>query len=62
MLRVGFEPTILVFERAKTFPTLDRSVNVIGVLDLIILIILSGVVVCCVTYKTGFRLDLLTPY
>jgi hypothetical protein len=27
---VGFEPTILMFERAKIFPALDRVVTVIG--------------------------------
>jgi hypothetical protein len=27
---VGFEPTIAVFERAKTFHALDRVANVIG--------------------------------
>jgi hypothetical protein len=27
---VGYEPTIPVFERAKTFHTLDPSANVIG--------------------------------
>jgi hypothetical protein len=27
---VGFEPTILVFERAKTFHALDRAAAVIG--------------------------------
>jgi hypothetical protein len=27
---VGFEPTIPVFERAKTVHTLDRATNVIG--------------------------------
>jgi hypothetical protein len=30
MLWVGFEPTIPVFERAKTFHTLDRAAIVIG--------------------------------
>jgi hypothetical protein len=30
MPRVGFEPTILVFERAKTVHALDRAATVIG--------------------------------
>jgi hypothetical protein len=30
MLRVGFEPTISVFEWAKTIHALDRAANVIG--------------------------------
>jgi hypothetical protein len=30
MPRVGFEPTILAFERAKTVHTLDRAATVIG--------------------------------
>jgi hypothetical protein len=30
MLRVGFEPTIAVFELAETVHTLDRTVAVIG--------------------------------
>jgi hypothetical protein len=30
MPRVGFEPTIPVFNRAKTFHALDRTVTVIG--------------------------------
>jgi FAD synthase len=30
MLRVGFEPTIQAFERAKTVHTLDRAATVIG--------------------------------
>jgi hypothetical protein len=30
MLRLGFEPTILVFERAKTVHPLDRAATVIG--------------------------------
>jgi hypothetical protein len=30
MPRVGFEHTILVFERAKSFHTLDHTANVIG--------------------------------
>jgi hypothetical protein len=30
MLRVGFEPTIPVFERAKTVHVLDRAATVIG--------------------------------
>jgi hypothetical protein len=32
MPRVGFEPTITVFERAKTVHALDRAVTVIGTL------------------------------
>jgi hypothetical protein len=28
--RVGFEPTILVFERAKTFRALDLAAIVVG--------------------------------
>jgi hypothetical protein len=31
MPRVGFEPTILVFDRAKTVHALDRAANVMGV-------------------------------
>jgi hypothetical protein len=31
MLRVGFEPTIPVLERAKTVHALDRAVTVIGI-------------------------------
>jgi hypothetical protein len=30
MPKVGFEPTISVFERAKTVPALDRAAAVIG--------------------------------
>jgi hypothetical protein len=30
MPRVGFEPTIPVFERAKTIHVLDRAATVIG--------------------------------
>jgi hypothetical protein len=30
MPRVGFEPTIVVFERAKTVHVLDRAATVIG--------------------------------
>jgi hypothetical protein len=30
MLQVGFEPTIAVFERAKTVHALDRGAIVIG--------------------------------
>jgi hypothetical protein len=30
MPRVGFEPTIPVFGRAKTFRTLDRAATVVG--------------------------------
>jgi hypothetical protein len=30
MPRVGFEPTISVFEKAKTFHALDRAATVIG--------------------------------
>jgi hypothetical protein len=30
MVRVGFEPTILLFERAKTFHSLNRAATVIG--------------------------------
>jgi hypothetical protein len=30
MLRVGFEPTILAFERAKAYRVLERAVTVIG--------------------------------
>jgi hypothetical protein len=30
MLRVGFEPRIPVFERAKTVHALDRAATVIG--------------------------------
>jgi hypothetical protein len=33
MPRVGFEPTIPVFERAKTVHALDRAATVIGVLQ-----------------------------
>jgi hypothetical protein len=35
MSRVGFEPMILVFGRAKTFHALNRTVTVIGSLELI---------------------------
>jgi hypothetical protein len=31
MRRVGFEPTVPVFERAKTIHALDRAVTLIGV-------------------------------
>jgi hypothetical protein len=31
---VGFEPTILVFERAKTVRALDRAATVIGVIKI----------------------------
>jgi hypothetical protein len=30
MSRVGFEPTILLFQRMKTFHALDRAATVIG--------------------------------
>jgi hypothetical protein len=30
MPRVGFEPTIPVFQRAKTVHALDRAANVVG--------------------------------
>jgi hypothetical protein len=30
MLRVGYEPTVPVFERAKTVHALDRAATVIG--------------------------------
>jgi hypothetical protein len=30
MPRMGFESTIPLFERAKTFPALDRAANIIG--------------------------------
>jgi hypothetical protein len=33
MPRVGFEPTIPVFERAKTFNALDRAASVTHGLD-----------------------------
>jgi hypothetical protein len=33
MLRVGFEPTIQMFERAKTVHALDPAVTVIGSID-----------------------------
>jgi hypothetical protein len=32
MPEVGFEPTIPVFERAKTVQALDRAVTVIGII------------------------------
>jgi hypothetical protein len=34
MPEVGFEPTIPVFERAKTVHALDRATTVIGIMDL----------------------------
>jgi hypothetical protein len=34
MPRVRFEPTVSVFERAKTVHALDRAANVIGILRL----------------------------
>jgi hypothetical protein len=34
MPRVGFEPTIRVFERAKTVHVLDRGATVIGLLNI----------------------------
>jgi hypothetical protein len=37
MSRVGFEPTIPVFEGANTFDALDGAAIVIGTLDLIVL-------------------------
>jgi hypothetical protein len=33
MPRAGFEPTILVFERAKTVHALDRAATLIGTED-----------------------------
>jgi hypothetical protein len=33
MPRLGFEPTIPVIERAKTFHVLDRAATVIGMLE-----------------------------
>jgi hypothetical protein len=33
MSQVGFEPTILVFEQARTFRALDHATTVIGTLD-----------------------------
>jgi hypothetical protein len=33
MPRVGFEPTIQMFERAKMVHALDRAANVIGSMD-----------------------------
>jgi hypothetical protein len=36
MLQVGFEPTIPVFERAKTVHALDRASTVIGILSAIL--------------------------
>jgi hypothetical protein len=33
MPQVGFEPTILVFKRAKTVHALDRAATVIGECD-----------------------------
>jgi hypothetical protein len=38
---VGFEPTIPVLERAKTFHILDRAATVIGTSGLIIIIIIN---------------------
>jgi hypothetical protein len=38
MPRVGFEPTISAFKRAKTVHSLDRATTVIGIEDLISLI------------------------
>jgi hypothetical protein len=35
MLRVGFEPTIPVFEKAKTVHTLDRAATVIGYINIL---------------------------
>jgi hypothetical protein len=34
MFRVGFEPTIPAFERAKTVLALDRAATVIGISNL----------------------------
>jgi hypothetical protein len=45
MLRVGFEPSIPLFERAKTFVTLERAANVIG-LHLSKLHIRHGLLIC----------------
>jgi hypothetical protein len=36
MTRVGFEPTILVFERTKTVHALDREATVIGKFDVLL--------------------------
>jgi hypothetical protein len=33
MPRVGFEPTIPAFERAKIFHSLDRTATVIGIVE-----------------------------
>jgi hypothetical protein len=41
MPRVGFEPTITAFERAKTVHALDRTASVIGSLRNYTLFILS---------------------
>jgi hypothetical protein len=45
MPRLGFEPTIPVFERAKTVHALDRAVTVIGGVDVQIHIFLTTAVV-----------------
>jgi hypothetical protein len=47
MPRVGFEPTVAVFERAKTVHTLDRAANVTG-----------GHIITC--FKTHFNENLNT--
>jgi hypothetical protein len=43
--RVGFEPTIPVFEQAKTFRELDRQATVIGIIIIIIIIIIIVVII-----------------
>jgi hypothetical protein len=39
MPRVGFEPTIPVFKRAKTVHALDRAATVIGLTNSLVVII-----------------------
>jgi hypothetical protein len=42
MPRVGFEPTIPAFERAKTYHALDRAVTVTGWFSITTVYSLSG--------------------
>jgi hypothetical protein len=46
MPRVGFNPTIPLFGRAKTFHALDRTLNVICHYYFIIIIIIIIIITC----------------
>jgi hypothetical protein len=50
--RVGLEPTIPVFERAKTFYALDRAATVNGPIRFMICKMWSGNKICLNIFKT----------